>query len=159
MPEHARPRDDDELRTLVAGTGLRVTGGRLLVLRELQKLRTPTSHPELAERLSQRGLDRTTVYRNLLALTRVGLLVRTQLADRIARFELPNTKALHHDAHPHFVCSECGAVACLPASSVALRGEAARKEVAEVQLRGRCARCAERRHSRERRAAAPSSPG
>jgi hypothetical protein len=32
-------------------------------------------------------------------------------------------------------------VRCLPANAVKLRGEAADSEVAEVQLRGRCAKC------------------
>jgi hypothetical protein len=36
----------------------------------------------------------------------------------------------------------CGTIACLPANSVAIRGEAARNQVAEVQLRGRCTGCA-----------------
>jgi Fur family ferric uptake transcriptional regulator len=140
--QRAEAASDDQLREDLSTVGLRVTTSRLVVLRELAQLRVPTSHPELADRLCERGLDRTTVYRNLLVLTRAGLLVRTQLADRVSRFELPRSKSLHHDTHPHFVCSECGSVACLPANSVALRGEAKRNEVAEVQLRGRCARCA-----------------
>ena len=47
-----------------------------------------------------------------------------------------------HGTHPHFVCNDCGDVACLPESAVALRGEATRNQVAEIQLRGRCAACA-----------------
>lgn len=146
MPEHARALRDHELRAILAAADLRATSSRLVILRELSKLRAPTSHGELAERLGLRGLDRTTVYRNLLALNRAGLLVKTQLPDRITRFELPSSKSAQHNAHPHFVCSDCGAVACLPASSVALHGEAARSEVAEVQLRGRCAECVEPLH-------------
>jgi Fur family ferric uptake transcriptional regulator len=152
MPEHARALRDHELRAILAAVDLRATSSRLVILRELTKLRAPTSHAELAERLDQRGLDRTTVYRNLLTLTRAGLLVKTQLPDRIARFELPSSKSLQHNAHPHFVCSDCGTVACLPASSVALHGEAARNQVAEVQLRGRCAECVEPRHVRTTKA-------
>lgn len=108
---------------------------------ELAKLRIPASHPELTERLAGDGLDRATIYRNLLSLTEAGLLVKTQLGDNVWRFELPNTKSAMHGAHPHFVCNDCGDVACLPESAVTLRGQAIRNQVAEVQLRGRCAAC------------------
>jgi Fur family transcriptional regulator, ferric uptake regulator len=135
------PREED-LRQLLVDGGLRVTEQRLMILRELAKLRTPISHPELTERLSGAALDRATVYRNLLSLTEAKLLVKTHLGDNVWRFELPQSDAHDHGAHPHFICSDCGNVACLPANTVTLRGEAIRNQVAEVQLRGRCAGCA-----------------
>jgi Fur family ferric uptake transcriptional regulator len=142
MARTTRLLREDDLRQLLIGRRIRVTDQRLAILRELAKLRVPVSHPELAERLSAAGLDRATVYRNLLSLTEAGLLVKTRLGDGVWRFELPRGAPGEHGSHPHFVCNDCGDVACLPASSVAIRGEAARNEVAEVQLRGRCAGCA-----------------
>ncbi len=133
---------DEDLRALLVGRGMRVTEQRMVILRELAKLRLPTSHPELTQRLAGTGLDRATVYRNLLSMTEAGLLVKTQLGDNVWRFELPQSKTPEHGAHPHFVCNDCGTVACLPSGSVSLRGEAARNQVAEVQLRGRCTGCA-----------------
>lgn len=132
---------DEDLRELLVSRGIRVTEQRMVILRELAKLRIPSSHPELTERLAGSGLDRATIYRNLVSLTEAGLLVRTQLGDNVWRFELLQSTSSAHGAHPHFVCSDCGSVACLPANSVALRGEAARNQVAEVQLRGRCTGC------------------
>lgn len=132
---------DEDLREMLSSRGIRVTDQRMVILRELARTRAPTSHPELTERLSGERLDRATVYRNLLALTEAGLLVRTQLGDNVWRFELPLSPTARHGEHPHFVCSDCGNVACLPAGSVALRGEATRNQVAEVQLRGRCVGC------------------
>lgn len=120
---------------------MRVTEQRITILRELAKLRIPASHPELTERLAGPSLDRATIYRNLLSMTEAGLLVKTQLGDNVWRFELPQSNSPEHGVHPHFVCNDCGSVACLPASSVALNGEAIRNHVAEVQLRGRCADC------------------
>jgi Fur family ferric uptake transcriptional regulator len=140
MSSKTRLLRDDDLRQLLAGKGIRVTEQRMVILRELAKLRIPTSHPELTERLAG-GLDRATVYRNLLSLTKAGLLVKTQLGDNVWRFELPNMKSTEHGTHPHFVCNDCGDVACLPEGAVALRGEAIRNQVAEVQLRGRCVAC------------------
>jgi Fur family ferric uptake transcriptional regulator len=141
MPGQTRLLREDDLRELLVSRGFRVTEQRLVILRELAKLRIPTSHPELTERLAGSGLDRATVYRNLLSLTEAGVLIKTQLGDNVWRFELPRTASSEHGTHPHFICSDCGSVSCLPASSVALRGEAARNEVAEVQLRGRCTGC------------------
>jgi Fur family ferric uptake transcriptional regulator len=141
MARNARLLRDDDLRELLTSRGLRVTEQRMTILRELARLRIPTSHPELTDRIAGEGLDRATVYRNLVSLTEAGLLVRTQLGDNVWRFELPKSTSTEHGAHPHFVCNDCGTIACLPSSSVSLRGEAARKQVADVQLRGRCAGC------------------
>ena len=141
MSSKTRFLRDDDLRQLLVGKDIRVTEQRMMILRELAKLRLPASHPELTERLAGEGLDRATIYRNLLSLTGAGLLIKTQLGDNVWRFELPNMKSTEHGAHPHFVCNDCGDVACLPESAVALRGEAIRNQVAEVQLRGRCVAC------------------
>lgn len=141
MSPKPRPLREEQLRQLLVDRGFRVTGQRLQVLRELAKLRTPISHPELTERLSGTPLDRVTIYRSLVSLTEAGVLVRTQLGDGVWRFELPQTEGKEHGNHPHFVCTDCGDISCLAANSVSLRGEAARNEVAEVQLRGRCVSC------------------
>jgi Fur family ferric uptake transcriptional regulator len=141
MVDKPRSRTRDDVRELLSGTGLRTTGPRAAVLRELAKLRAPISHAELADRLAGTMLDRTTVYRNLQSLTEAGLLVRTQLGDKVWRFELPRSAARGHGLHPHFVCTDCGNVSCLPEKSVALRGTAKLNQVVEVQLRGLCAGC------------------
>lgn len=133
---------DEDLRQLLVGKAIRVTAQRMTILRELSKLRLPTSHPELTERLGKASLDRATIYRNLVALTEAGILVRTQLGDNVWRFELPHTSSTQHGRHPHFVCNDCGNVACLPEGAVTLQAEAIENQVAEVQLRGRCYACA-----------------
>ena len=142
MSRKARLFHDDDLRRLLVDKGLRVTGQRMAILRELAKLLVPASHPELTERLAGPGLHRATIYRNLLSLTEAGLLVRTQLGDQVWRFELPHTESTEHNTHPHFVCNDCGEVVCLPKSAVTLRMAAVRNQVAEIQLRGRCVACA-----------------
>lgn len=141
MVAKTRLLKDEDLRVLLSGRGIRVTEQRMALLRELARLRVPASHPELTERLAGTALDRATIYRNLVSLTEAGLLVRTQLGDNVWRYELPRDAAPEHGRHPHFVCTDCGDVACLPESTVSLRGEATRNEVSEVQLRGRCVSC------------------
>jgi Fur family transcriptional regulator, ferric uptake regulator len=138
---------DAELRRLLDAKGVRVTEQRLVILRELMSLSLPVSHSELTKRLAGTTLDRVTIYRNLLALSEAGILVRTQLGDNQWRFELTGTGSVEHDRHPHLVCSECGTVSCLPASAVTLRGEAALAEGVTIQLRGRCLACGRNRGS------------
>lgn len=132
---------DGEFRELLTSRGLRVTEQRVELLQELVRVTSPISHPELNERMAKSGLDRATIYRNLLTLAEAGVIVRAQLGDQVWRYELPRTTTSDHAHHPHLVCSECGNVRCLAAGTVKLHGEAAKSQVAEVQLRGRCADC------------------
>jgi len=142
MSGKTRLLKEEDLRALLTERGLRVTEQRMALLTELARLRVPVSHAELTERLAGPTLDRATIYRNLLSLTDAGLLVRTQLGDNVWRFGLPRAATQQHGQHPHFVCTDCGDVSCLPENTVSLRGQAARNQVAEVQLRGRCTECA-----------------
>lgn len=134
-----------EFKTLIRDAGLRSTGPRLAVLRHLQDSERPVSHGELAEALSAQGLDRTTVYRNLTDLTEAGLVQRTDLGDHVWRFEL---KKSGHDSfqHPHFTCTDCGTVKCLPESVLAVKSvrgapRALAKHRVEIQMRGQCDDC------------------
>lgn len=137
----ASPRRHGDFRDLLTSKGLRVTEQRLSLLREMAKVKSPISHPELTERMSGSGLDRATVYRNLLTLADSGVLVRAQLGDQVWRYELPRTLSSDHSHHPHLVCEDCGNVRCLPAGTIKVSGEATKYQISEVQLRGRCATC------------------
>jgi Fur family ferric uptake transcriptional regulator len=135
----------DELKATIRKAGLRSTAPRLAVLKKLLVAATPVSHSELVDQLSDEGMDRTTVYRNLVDLTDVGLVQRTDLGDHVWRFELKREKG--DDArHPHFTCTACGQVACLP--EVTLKVKPAKgvprsllKQKVEIQLRGKCDDC------------------
>ncbi len=139
----------DELKLALRKTGLRSTAPRLAVLRQLLQAKTPVSHGELVSELADHGMDRATVYRNLLDLTDVGLLARNDLGDHVWRFELrqnPINKSVELK-HPHFTCVDCGAVSCLPDVQVKVSSgrkspRAVTQRKVEVQLRGRCDNCA-----------------
>jgi Fur family transcriptional regulator, ferric uptake regulator len=141
MAKPSISKRDDRFRELLASKDIRVTEQRLAVLRALATKQKPVTFPELVEQLTPMGLDRTTVYRNLTGMAEVGILIRTQLADGVARYELPQWGGSIHAEHLHLVCVDCGNVSCVPSSAVLLRGEAKRR-VTEVQLRGHCAACA-----------------
>jgi Fur family ferric uptake transcriptional regulator len=146
------------------GAGLRKTGPRLAVLGVLEQAKAPVSHGEVADALTRAGLDRATVYRNLLALTEAGIVRRTDLGDHVWRFELVSGSSSgargkngRDHGHPHFVCSDCGTVSCLPKVKIRFDGPQAAlaKRGVEVQLRGRCGGCGPASPaSRPRRAAA-----
>jgi Fur family ferric uptake transcriptional regulator len=143
----------DELRNAVRAKGLRATPSRLAVLELLRSSDTPMSHGDVADRLASQAWDRATIYRNLTDLAEVGLVRRTDIGDHVWRFEVVSEEHAAA-AHPHFVCTECGVVECLPEIELAVR-QAARTQRArssrapravkqrrvEVHVRGLCDAC------------------
>lgn len=148
----ARTKRVETARERLRAAGLRVTLPRLTVLDALARLARPVSHAELAAELAAGGLDRVTVWRNLVALHEAGLVARSDPGDRTYRFELRRvdgaaagaTAAAHGaDAHPHFVCTACGTVRCLDVAAVQLDALAqAAGAVSAIELKGRCVACA-----------------
>lgn len=136
-----------EYRERLRAVGLRATGARIAVLRILSGLSSPSSHPEIASALEGDGWDRATLYRNLVDLTRVGLLKRVDHGDHVWRYELADGKAHSDEEHPHFLCTICGDLACLPAMKLDLPSvdlpSALRSGAVAIQFRGTCDRCAE----------------
>jgi Fur family transcriptional regulator, ferric uptake regulator len=143
--EQAEPAQIDAAKRKLRESGLRATPARVAVLRLLARTKAPASHAEIADELADGGWDRATLYRNLIDLTRAGLVRRSDMGDHVWRFELIGPDAAEHE-HPHFVCSECGIIECLPQAEIALRKtrgtpRAVRRRKVEVQIRGRCDVC------------------
>jgi Fur family transcriptional regulator, ferric uptake regulator len=145
VPSRKRPASvNEELRTTVRENGLRATGSRIAVLRLLRASDQPLSHGEVADRLAAQPWDRATIYRNLTDLVEAGLVRRSDLGDHVWRFA---AVAAGHgpDVHPHFVCTSCGTIECLPDVELALRKSrtprALRARQVEVQVRGVCDAC------------------
>lgn len=134
----------EDLQSAVRGVGLRSTPARIAVLKHFHLRREPQTHAGVAESLKPLGFDRTTVYRNLLELSEVGLLNRVEVGDHVWRFELGGSAA--QPAHPHFLCVDCGAVACLDDEQADMRFPQFAKgnpigEVTEVLFKGHCNQC------------------
>lgn len=135
-----------ELSRRLREAGLRRTGPRVAVLERLSEARQPLTHGELFAALEPLGFDQATIYRNLVDLTGAGLVARTDLGDHRWRFELRGDGVAHRRQHPHFVCTHCGKVSCLPDVKVQIRQlpggkRALRASDLEVQLKGRCEHC------------------
>ncbi|HEU0037606.1 MAG TPA: Fur family transcriptional regulator [Kofleriaceae bacterium] len=137
----------DELRTVVRARGLRATPSRLAVLELVRASDSPMSHSEVADRLDNQAWDRATIYRNLVDLAEAGLLRRTDVGDHVWRFEAMGDD--RDGAHPHFVCTECGTVECLPDLELSMTNasrrtkapKAVRQQKVEVHVRGLCDAC------------------
>ena len=117
----------------------------MAVLNHLEQIVQPASHAEIVDALAPLGFDRATVYRGLADLVEAKLVTRTDLGDHVWRFEL-RRHAGTDDVHPHFVCTRCGDIRCLPAAAVQLRAVGDLEELSslqglEVHVRGVCARC------------------
>ena len=137
----------DALDAVLRGRGLRRTMARITVRRFMHANRRPLSHGEVAQALEPDGLDRATVYRNLIDLVEVGILARTDVGDHVWRFELTNDEGDDQADHPHFICTDCGSVSCLPDGAVKLvpsrkAPKAVNKGKVVVQLKGLCDDCA-----------------
>lgn len=135
-----------DLQAMIRETGLRCTTSRTTVLQRLIEASSPVSHAELVEELAPMGFDQATIYRNLTDLAEVGLLTRLDLGDRVWRFEFRGGEESHADGeHPHFVCTDCGKVSCLPDVSIQITHATPVPgfggEICEIFLKGRCEQC------------------
>jgi len=137
-------KSKDDIRELLQSHGLRTTGPRLAVVACLAETDGPLSHSEVVERLGEVDFDPATVYRNLVKLVEVGLARVVSRAEGMARYELATGQGHDHE-HAHFVCSDCGSVACLPEdvfTKVEASGRwAASVSHATIQLQGQCPEC------------------
>ena len=110
------------------------------------RAKSPQSHADIVADLQPMGFDPTTLYRNLIDLSEAGLVTRRDLGDHVWRFEMQGPASNHPGGHPHFVCTDCGEVSCLPDGSVKVMPmagvfRAMAVDNLEVQLKGRCDRC------------------
>lgn len=127
--------------------GLKVTHQRMEIFRELA---ASTAHPDaegVFQAVSRRvpTISRDTVYRTLATLTDAGLIQRVEPLFESARYDA------NLDRHHHFVCMMCGAVSDfysealdrlpLPQTLESL----GRIDSAQVQVRGICSACMNRR--------------
>lgn len=133
----------ETVRQVLRGVGLRSTPARIAVLIALRNAKRPQTHAELSDLLVPQGFDKATVFRNLTDLTDAELVSRTELGDHVWRFEIRDPK---HDrsSHPHFVCVECGKVACLDEIGVPdQKTQRSHKisRITEILVKGHCLSC------------------
>lgn len=137
--------NSEDFPARLRAAGLRSTPARVAVLKHLAAVPGQHSHADVVTALAHEPFDRATIYRVLVDLADAGILARADLGDRVWRFALE-----HHAAeHPHFVCTDCGAVQCLEGISLALPARApasktpraVRDRKISIQVKGRCDDC------------------
>ena len=136
--------DAESIKAAIREAGLRATPARIATLKLLSSANAPLTHSEVADELNDLGVDKATVFRNLNDMASAGLLGRTELGDRVWRFELRSKDGEHGAAHPHFVCVDCGTVACMDEIKLtagSMRQSQEFGEVTEILLRGHCNDC------------------
>lgn len=134
----------DSLKQVIRATGLRATPARVATLSLLQTATSPLTHAEVAEGLQGLDIDKATVFRNLNDLATAGLLRKTELGDRSWRFELASKDGHDANAHPHFVCVDCGTISCMDEIKLTAGSERISQQfgdVTEILLRGHCRDC------------------
>ena len=89
--------------TLLDTVGLKKTDTRTALLDFLAQNKKPISASEISKKLSNKGVDRVTVYRMLEAMSKKGLIRRVDTGEREAQYEITDTHADHH----HIICLEC----------------------------------------------------
>jgi len=134
-----------DAKALLKTRGLRATAPRLAVLQAIAAQSSPISHSQLLKLLPTGALDGATVYRNLTRLSEQGILSVVSRAGGMARYALAHgaEESPHH--HPHFVCSDCDQIRCLPQGEIPLPAVdgpwADAVARATLQLQGRCPDC------------------
>jgi len=136
----------EKARQILKESGLRITAPRIAVLNLLQNANGPVSHSEVLNLLGETDWDPATIYRNLVKLTESGIASVVSQAAGIDRYAITQTQGEHRQ-HPHFVCDDCGKVACVP-GEIKIEGTmegswASAIENAMIQLRGECPECVE----------------
>ena len=128
----------------IQDSGLRATPARVATLRVLRDSSNPLTHAEVTARLAKLDIDKATVFRNLSDMVAANLLRRTELGDRVWRFELISDQEQGHGSHPHFLCIDCGTVSCLTEIELTKKSKTASArigQVTEILLRGHCHEC------------------
>lgn len=131
---------------MLRAADLRSTASRLAVLQHLAQFDKPLSHAEVADVLVPQGFDKSTLYRCLVELADANLLSRLDAGDHAWRFELRRGEDHAANAHPHFMCLDCGKVTCLPEIEVKITPTSGKKsatmgDVTEIFLKGHCLEC------------------
>lgn len=121
-----------KLKKRLHAEGLRCTHPRRCILEALEK--GPKTHAEL---LRDTQLDRVTIYRNLIALQRAGLVYKVYLPGHEPVYVLCESEG---PTHAHFFCQKCRKGICLPPNTVQI-AEPWASRTERVFLLGTCSEC------------------
>lgn len=134
----------EQARRRLRESGLRVTSPRVAVLRSLSEAEGPLSFTQVLEQVGDADWDQATIFRNLVKLRDAGVAAVVSRAGGVDRYAIAGEVEDDHQ-HPHFLCEECGRIACMPVELTTTKpvdgawSESIR--MAMVQLLGSCPDC------------------
>ncbi len=105
------------MKSMLKSAKLKVTPPRITVLGFLLEAGRPMSHTEIQEQCP--NMDRVTLYRTLTAFVEADIAHQVQGLDGMWRFCAHMRGQLGYPGnHPHFLCTVCGRMICLPDQSM-----------------------------------------
>ena len=138
----------DQAKTLIREFKLRATPARVSVLCLLSNQTRPVSYSDLVEIIrSQENneCDPATIYRNLVKFTQVGLTRVVSQVHGKPHYELASRPDVSIHKHPHFFCTECEELLCLPGETLThvSWSDSWKESIAQasIQLQGKCPSC------------------
>jgi Fur family ferric uptake transcriptional regulator len=101
----------ESLSRILQESGFKVTKPRLKLLQVMAEAKSCALSADDLYKLCGKELDLVTIYRNLRAFEKKGVVTRADLGDGFDRFELQAHNRHHHH---HLVCRDCRKVVKLP---------------------------------------------
>lgn len=100
---------NNNLQERLKSKGYKLTGPRKTILDLLEKNRGKSlSAQELFELLGHKGIDFSTIYRNLELMAREDIISAIHREDGTQSYELCG-----EDHHHHLICMDCGSTRCI----------------------------------------------
>lgn len=131
-------------------SGIRDTSHRRAVLEAIATHPGPLSAMEILVRLRKKtSINKATLYRVINLLVGHGIINRLSAGDRSFRYGMSDSfsDGLGCLAHPHFVCTQCGAIECLRPGVISMdlkdfkKGKKVVVKKVEIRVEGVCERC------------------
>lgn len=137
----------ERLYLLLKDAGYRLTKPRRAVANVLLTTQKPLSIEEIHARLTDRSVNRVSIYRTIQLLCDLGIVRRLQFHEGFARYELADAFGGSH--HHHFICNLCGQVEDIDACPLAsteqaiIRRTHSRITSHSLEFYGVCGTCAQ----------------
>ncbi|RMF93128.1 MAG: transcriptional repressor [Nitrospinota bacterium] len=91
----------------LSAAGYRITKPRLEILKILLTTAVPMRVEEIFERIEDKRINLSSIYRSLQTFTTLGVLKKVNFHEDFSRYELSDHYREHHH---HLVCQECGKI-------------------------------------------------
>ncbi len=140
-----KPALNSKARQMLRAAGLYCTEPRIAILTVLLDAPRPVRQDQIGERLTEKAMNKVTIYRTLASLVKAGLVHRAFMQKRAWHFELAD-HCSETQCHPHFTCSNCGRTHCLTGFSMPMAPSPYKGFVIQhqqVRLEGLCPECAQ----------------